>query len=268
MIEKIDTQSAPKWQGITAVAALFGLVGGGVALVLYDYTFAGAVIVGGAIALVVAVFLSVGWRSPNPTGPVTPGSAGIGPGRGPGNTPKTPGADLGAMDRPAESATPLSSPAASTRQSHTDHEVEQHHTTEATVAGTAPAAAAAAGSTGSIGTAPASPPPAGAGDTPVPPAVGEGTKPEGLSAPRDGGPDNLKEIKGVGVKLEEMLHEMGYYHFDQIANWTPDEVAWVDQNLKGFRGRVTRDDWVPQAKILAAGGDTEFSKKVDKGDVY
>ncbi|KIC48492.1 hypothetical protein [Tateyamaria sp. ANG-S1] len=102
----------------------------------------------------------------------------------------------------------------------------------------------------------------------APAAAGEGTKPETLSAAREGGPDNLKEIKGVGPKLEALLHSMGFYHFDQVASWGADEVAWVDQNLEGFKGRVTRDDWVAQAKILAAGGDTEFSKKVDKGGVY
>ena len=61
---------------------------------------------------------------------------------------------------------------------------------------------------------------------------------------------------------------MGFYHFDQIAAWTGDEIAWVDQNLEGFKGRVTRDEWVAQAKILAAGGATEFSKKVENGGVY
>lgn len=99
-------------------------------------------------------------------------------------------------------------------------------------------------------------------------AAGEGKKPETLSAARDGGPDNLKEIKGVGPKLEALLQSMGFYHFDQVAAWGADEVAWVDQNLQGFKGRVSRDDWVAQAKILAAGGETEFSKKVDKGGVY
>ncbi|GGX57077.1 hypothetical protein GCM10007385_27380 [Tateyamaria omphalii] len=99
-------------------------------------------------------------------------------------------------------------------------------------------------------------------------AAGEGTKPQTLSAARDGGPDNLKEIKGVGPKLEALLHSMGFYHFDQVASWGADEVAWVDQNLQGFKGRVSRDDWVSQAKILAEGGETEFSKKVGKGDVY
>jgi predicted flap endonuclease-1-like 5' DNA nuclease len=98
--------------------------------------------------------------------------------------------------------------------------------------------------------------------------TGDGSKPETLTEAREGGPDNLKEIKGVGPKLEKLLHSMGFYHFDQIANWTADEEAWVNTNLEGFKGRVSRDEWVKQAKVLAAGGDTEFSKRVDKGDVY
>lgn len=93
-------------------------------------------------------------------------------------------------------------------------------------------------------------------------------KPETLSAARAGGPDDLKMIKGVGPKLEALLHSMGFYHFDQVAGWRKKEVEWVDENLEGFKGRVTRDEWVKQAKILAKGGTTEFSKKVDKGGVY
>ncbi|MGB8621924.1 MAG: endonuclease [Paracoccaceae bacterium] len=105
---------------------------------------------------------------------------------------------------------------------------------------------------------------------PAPKAAGaaEGGKPEALDAPRAGGADDLKKIKGVGPKLEALLHDLGIYHFDQVANWGADEVAWMDENLKGFRGRVTRDDWVAQARTLAGGGDTAFSKKVDKGGVY
>ncbi len=95
-----------------------------------------------------------------------------------------------------------------------------------------------------------------------------GTRPEALKAPRDGGADDLKMIKGVGPKLEQLLHGLGFYHFDQVAAWTADEVAWVDQNLEGFKGRVSRDSWVDQARVLAQGGTTEFSKKVKKGDVY
>ncbi len=95
-----------------------------------------------------------------------------------------------------------------------------------------------------------------------------GQQPETLAGPRDGKADDLKKIKGVGPKLEKLLNSMGFYHFDQIANWSADEVAWVDANLDGFKGRVSRDDWVDQAQTLADGGETAFSQKVDKGDVY
>ncbi len=95
-----------------------------------------------------------------------------------------------------------------------------------------------------------------------------GTKPEALSEPRGGQADDLKMIKGVGPKLEKLLHSLGFYHFDQIAKWTATDVAWVDENLAGFKGRATRDNWVEQAGLLAAGEATEFSKKVKKGDVY
>ena len=75
-----------------------------------------------------------------------------------------------------------------------------------------------------------------------------------LSAPREGGADDLKRINGVGPKLEQTLNEMGFYHFDQIAAWTPAEVAWVDSRLK-FKGRIERDEWIAQAAELAKGGE-------------
>ncbi|MWD27585.1 endonuclease [Aquicoccus sp. SCR17] len=81
-----------------------------------------------------------------------------------------------------------------------------------------------------------------------------GERPRGLKSPRKGGADDLKKIKGVGPKLAEVLNDHGIYHYDQVAAWGPAEVAWMDENLKGFRGRVTRDGWVEQAKTLAAGG--------------
>lgn len=79
-------------------------------------------------------------------------------------------------------------------------------------------------------------------------------EPRRLSEARSEGADDLKQIKGVGPKLEALLNGMGFYHFDQIAGWTEAEIAWVDENLDGFKGRVSRDDWVAQAKALAGGG--------------
>jgi len=34
-----------------------------------------------------------------------------------------------------------------------------------------------------------------------------------------------------------------------------------------FKGRIERENWVEQARILASGGATEFSRRVDRGDV-
>jgi len=84
-------------------------------------------------------------------------------------------------------------------------------------------------------------------------APGAGTKPPSLSAARASGADELTRIRGVGPKLEALLNRMGFFHFDQIAKWGHDELAWVDQNLEGFTGRATRDDWVAQAQQLARG---------------
>ena len=99
-------------------------------------------------------------------------------------------------------------------------------------------------------------------------AEGGETRPEALEGPREGNADDLKLIKGVGPKLEDLLHSLGFYHFDQIANWTPEEIAWVDRNLEGFKGRVTRDDWVSQARALSSGEETEFSKEAKKDGMY
>ena len=73
-----------------------------------------------------------------------------------------------------------------------------------------------------------------------------------MKGPRKAGADDLKLIKGVGPKLEKLLNEMGFYHYDQIAKWGPAELAWVDANLEGFIGRASRDNWIDQAKSLAS----------------
>ncbi|MEP2532827.1 NADH-quinone oxidoreductase subunit E [Shimia sp.] len=100
------------------------------------------------------------------------------------------------------------------------------------------------------------------------------TKPEAkpkdtpkASAAVSEGPDDLKQLKGVGPALEKKLHAAGVTTFAQIASWGPDDITEMDDKLS-FKGRIERDGWVDQAKTLAAGEDTEFSKRVAKGDVY
>ncbi|AXI46078.1 NADH-quinone oxidoreductase subunit NuoE [Sulfitobacter sp. SK012] len=101
-----------------------------------------------------------------------------------------------------------------------------------------------------------------------PAATGAGKKPRGMKAARKAGADDLKMIKGVGPQLEKMLNELGFFHFDQVSKWGAEEISWVDQNLKGFKGRASRDTWVDQARALATGGETEFSQRAKKTGIY
>lgn len=75
-----------------------------------------------------------------------------------------------------------------------------------------------------------------------------------LLQPRGGKGDDLKQIVGVGPALERLLNEVGVWHFDQIAAWKARDIAFVDSKMKTFKGRITRDEWVKQARTLARGG--------------
>ncbi len=72
-----------------------------------------------------------------------------------------------------------------------------------------------------------------------------------LFATPEGEPDDLKKISGVGPVLEEKLHALGITKFEQIAGFTAEEIAKIDDALN-FKGRIERDDWIGQAKSLAA----------------
>jgi hypothetical protein len=72
--------------------------------------------------------------------------------------------------------------------------------------------------------------------------------------------------EGVGKVLEGLLNEKSSYHFNQISNLTLDEIAWLDNSMS-FPRRITREDLVSQATDLAEGKATEFSQRVERGEV-
>lgn len=74
-------------------------------------------------------------------------------------------------------------------------------------------------------------------------------RPPAFIAAEGGKADDLKRLKGIGPGNERKLHELGIFHFHQIAAWTPEQIAWVGSTL-AFPGRVEREDWVGQAKAL------------------
>ena len=78
----------------------------------------------------------------------------------------------------------------------------------------------------------------------------EGVQPEQVDKPEDGG-DDLTAITGIGPRIGEVLNELGIYRYAQIAAWTPENETWIENHLS-FKGRVSRENWVEQAKALMA----------------
>ena len=93
-----------------------------------------------------------------------------------------------------------------------------------------------------------------------------GSRPATLSAAIGGKGDDLKLIKGIGPKNEAILHALGIWNFSQIASWSAPEQLWVGHHM-AFPGRVEREHWVDQAKLLGAGIDTDHSRGVKSGAI-
>ena len=87
-------------------------------------------------------------------------------------------------------------------------------------------------------------------------------QPANSNATDDG--DNLKRIRGIGDLIERKLYGLGFTTYAGIADWTEKDVRQVSEVLD-FRGRIERENWIEQARILASGGQTEFSRRFDTG---
>nr|WP_315470180.1 hypothetical protein [uncultured Sphingorhabdus sp.] len=80
-------------------------------------------------------------------------------------------------------------------------------------------------------------------------------------APVSSIPQNLELIKGLGPKVNTLLKGLGVTSFAQVASWTAADVSEIDAQLGAFAGRITRDNWIDQAQLLAAGDVTGFEQK-------
>lgn len=114
------------------------------------------------------------------------------------------------------------------------------------------AAEATAVAAGAPPAAPEPKPAAKAKKAPAAPVQPEGfVKPVAMDKPAT--PDDLKQISGIGPKLEQVLNDLGIWTFEQIAAWNAQEIAWIDDYLQ-FRGRIERDGWIAQAADRAKAG--------------
>ncbi len=183
-----------------------------------------------------------------------------------------PAAAIAAEAAPGPVVMPAAAPAASAR-------VEPAPSAPAPVASSAPAPAQSAAAPApqsapvmaEAAPAPMSVPPAAAAPAEARPAqdmvhlrsvrsealLGE----EGARALRPAGvTDDLKRIRGIGVLIEKKLNSLGIAHYEQIANWTGADIERISR-LLDFKGRIEREAWIEQARILATGGQTEFSRR-------
>jgi predicted flap endonuclease-1-like 5' DNA nuclease len=76
----------------------------------------------------------------------------------------------------------------------------------------------------------------------------------------DGDIDDLKRIRGIGILIEKKLNSLGITQYEQVANWTGADIERISR-LLDFKGRIEREHWIEQARILATGGQTEFSRR-------
>ena len=76
--------------------------------------------------------------------------------------------------------------------------------------------------------------------------------------------DDLTRIKGVGPKLSTLLAALGVTRFAQIAGWSEADQAAIDAQLGAFAGRPQRDQWIEQARLLAAGDTAGYESRFGK----
>ncbi|AKH44247.1 putative flap endonuclease-1-like 5' DNA nuclease [Altererythrobacter atlanticus] len=76
--------------------------------------------------------------------------------------------------------------------------------------------------------------------------------------------DELTRIKGIGPKLAQQLHDLGITHFTQIADWDDAEIDRIDAQLGRFQGRIRRDNWPEQARLLSSGDKAGYEAKFGK----
>lgn len=231
-MRKAENVNAPNLWG-WAIGAAAGLVAFGVLVVVGKFDLFPAAFLGGGVAVVVGLILGMPWGAgaAAPTAPAVTPSATVEPAA---SAPAAPAAAAPAASPAAPIAEAVATPAAFV---------------SAPAAAPAPKAAKPKAAPKAEAKAAAKPKAAKAAGL------------ERLKGPRKGKADDLKEIEGIGPALEKLVNSLGFYHFDQIASWSDADVALVDAEMTGFKGRITRDKWVAQAKIIVSDGLEAFRER-------
>ena len=280
---KTEFKNGPDLAG-WAIATGVALVAFGVAVLVGGFDLTPAILIASVIFLVVGVILGMPAKSlpgpgevvlRTPAAPVAGGVSGgvaktsavktaellsAAPVAASATLPVTTRALEGASATPAAVVTPVSFAAPAPVATPASVATPAPVTTPAPVA--TPAAASQPAAVGAV----AVPATAFMASLPEAATAAEVSEPARLTAARGGRADDLKEIEGIGPALEKLCNDLGFYHFDQIAHWSDADVVWVDANMAKFKGRITRDKWVPQAKLIVAEGLDAFRMRNKTND--
>jgi predicted flap endonuclease-1-like 5' DNA nuclease len=246
-----ENKNAP-WLGGWIIAIGMGVVAFGVAKVIGLWTYPPSVAIGVIIALLAGLVMGMPWGANGRVAPkaavkpmparVVETSVAQAPAAAPMPAAPMPAAAMTQVAEPVRVSEPVAAPVASPAAAFVSAPVAKAAPKPKTVKAPAPKAPAAK-----------------AKAAPKPKLVkAKPAGPERLKAARKGRADDLKEIEGIGPVLEKMVNGMGFYHFDQIASWSDADVALVDGEMTAFKGRITRDKWVAQAKIIVTEGLEAF----------
>ena len=249
-------RNAP-WLGGWVIAAGMGLVAFGVARVVGHFGWTPAVAIGAVVFLIAGLVMGMPWgastasraAAPQPAPSVATPAASVAPAAVP-----APKAEAAAADPVV--AAPAAAPVALMAAPDKVESAEAAPTAKARKAPAAKAKAPAATAKSPVEKAKA-------------PAKPKAAKPKGpviLTAPRGGKADDLKVIEGIGPALEKLVNGFGVFHYDQIAGWTDADVAAFDARMDRFKGRITRDKWVAQAKIIVSEGLERFQERARTND--
>jgi predicted flap endonuclease-1-like 5' DNA nuclease len=250
-MRKVENVNAPNlWGWAIGVAA--GLVAFGVLVVVGKFNLFPAAFLGGGIAVVAGLVLGMPWGAGSaPPGPAPRVRKIVPATMTPEAAPARRVAEAVAQPVVQPSVPPVAEPAAFVAAPPVAEPVPKAARPKA---GTKPKAEPKA----KTGPKPKAEPKAKTGPKPK---AAKPAGPQRLAGPRGGRADDLKEIEGIGPAMEKLVNSLGFYHFDQIASWSDADVALVDAEMKTFKGRISRDRWVAQAKLIVSEGLEAFRER-------
>jgi len=76
--------------------------------------------------------------------------------------------------------------------------------------------------------------------------------------------DALTTLKGLGPKAAAQLNALGITRFADLAGLDEAGIDALDARMGNFKGRIRRDQWVEQARLLAEGDRAGFEARYGK----